>query len=153
MTLEFNAKLAESFFLFRRQVSFDGTQEKLMAHLMKVGVREKIINRQVQTFDCVCFAPALERLLYRNELVSESKSRNRMARVNLENDFPVFSIQHVIEKSGASLTPLTNKVTTPRPHTFRARCEAIVQSPVTYRVFGNAGVYIRRATNTATRNG
>ena len=54
MTLEFNAKFAESFFLFWCQVAFDGTQKKLMAHLMKVSVREKIINRQVQTFDRVC---------------------------------------------------------------------------------------------------
>jgi hypothetical protein len=94
VTLELNAKLAESFFLFWCQVAFDGTQKEFMAHLMKVSVREKIINRQVQTSDGVCFAPAFERLLDRNELIGESKSRNRMPFVNLKNDLPVFGIKH-----------------------------------------------------------
>jgi len=92
--LEFNAKLAQSFFVFWREIAFDGTQKKLMAHLVKVSVREKIINRQVQAFDCVCFAPTFERLLDRNELIGERQSRNRMAFVNLKNDLPVFRIKH-----------------------------------------------------------
>ena len=87
MKLKLNAKFAESFFLFWRKVAFDGTQIKPMPRLMKVCVRVKAINRHVETFDRVCFAPAFESLLDRNELVSEGKSRNRMSCINLENDF------------------------------------------------------------------
>lgn len=80
-----------------------------MAHFIKIGVRIKTINRQVQTFDCVCFAPAFERLLYRNQLISQSKSRNRMPFVNLKNDFPGFGIKHDVSEARA-LRILTYRV-------------------------------------------
>src|SRR5262245_30520412 len=103
MRLELNTKLAESCFMFRRQIAFDGTQKKLMAHLMKVGMRIKAINRQVQTFDCLgnTSAPAFERLLYRNQLICERESRNRTAIVNRKNDFPGFGIKHDWRGKGA----------------------------------------------------
>jgi hypothetical protein len=34
----------------------------------------------------------LESLLYRNELISESKGRDRMPRVNIQNDLPLLCV-------------------------------------------------------------
>lgn len=101
-TLKLNTKFAESFFLCRRKVTFDGTQRKLMAHLMKVRVREKAIYRNAQAFDRVGNASAatFERLFDRNQLISESESRNGMAFVNSKNDFPVFRIKHDVGEVG-----------------------------------------------------
>ena len=104
MRLKLNTKFAEPLFLFWRQIAFDGTQEKLMAHLMKIGVRVKAINRQVQTFHCVGnpSAPTFERLLDRNQLIGERESRNRTAFINRKNNFPSFGIKHDWRGKGAT---------------------------------------------------
>jgi hypothetical protein len=175
MTLELNAKLTEPFFLFRRQVAFDSTQKKLMAHLMKVCVRVKAINRHVQTFDCVwnAFAPALEGLLYRNELIGESKSRNRMAFVNSKNDFLVFGIKHDVGEGRALRIPTLSRsallqgvafaprLTKRRRHlvapTLWAMFGPLPIKALSHRrasgAFGNARLYNWRKTNSATCSG
>lgn len=83
---DFHAKFAKSLFLLSFECAFDCSVIKLAAHLVKVSVRVQSFNRQVQTGDSVrySFRSALERLLYRIELISESKCRDRMPRINLK---------------------------------------------------------------------
>lgn len=91
-----HVKFAKCLFLLRFKVAFDCSVIKLAAQLVEVSVRVKSFNCQIQTGDSVrySFLTALERLLYRNELISESKGRDRMPCVNLKNDLPILSVQH-----------------------------------------------------------
>ena len=60
---------------------------KLAGHLVEVSVGIKRVNRQIQTGDSVRYSSraALESLLYRYELISKGKRRDRMPGVNLED--------------------------------------------------------------------
>lgn len=152
MTLELNAKLAESFFLFRRKVAFDGTQIELMAHLMKVSVREQSINRLIQSGDSIgnASAPTLERLLDRNQLIRDSKSRNRTAFVNLKNDLPAFGIKHDVGEvgrygiptlsrsalQGVAFAPHFNEAATPYCQTLWAMFGLLPQRSFTLQSIG-----------------
>ena len=63
---------------------------------MKISVREKTINRQIQHSDCVgyAYATAFERLSDCCEMLCESNSGSRILFVNFKNDLPVLSIKH-----------------------------------------------------------
>jgi len=79
-----HSKLTEFFFLLRFELAFDRLVIELAAHLVEVSVQVQTFNREIQASDGVrySFVPALERLLDRNELISESQGGDRMPRVN-----------------------------------------------------------------------
>jgi hypothetical protein len=83
-------------------------------------MREKVIKREIQFFYSLwnAFAAPMERLLYRNQLIRESKSRNRMPSVNLHSDLPILSVWHRAIKNSEGVAIPSPRWRRPLSHTL-----------------------------------